>query len=143
MRFDDICPTMNWPVWDRVEEVLRANEILPMLAVVPRNADPSLDVAEPNPEFWDRARGWQDSGWDLMMHGLDHVYRTSDSGLCGYDARSEFAGVAEPEQRRKITEGLRIMGAEGLTVAGWIAPNHSFDLTTVDSTSIERIIAMC
>lgn len=67
-----------------------------------------------------------------MMHGFDHVYATSDRGLCGYNARSEFAGVVESEQRRKITEGLQILAAEELSVSGWIAPNHSFDLTTID-----------
>ncbi len=123
---------MNWSIWDRVEDVLRSNEIVPMLAVVPHNADPVLQVADPNPRFWDRARAWEEASWDLMMHGFDHVYLTSDAGLCGHNARSEFAGVPEPDQRRKIEEGLRILDAEGLTAAGWIAPNHSFDQTTVD-----------
>lgn len=132
LRFDDICPTMNWTIWDRVEEILRDNGIRPMLAVVPQNADPKLQVADPNPEFWDRARGWQHLGWDLMLHGFDHIYASPDAGLWGYDARSEFAGVAEPEQRRKITEGLQILAAEELSVSGWIGPNDSFDLTTVD-----------
>lgn len=132
LRFDDICPTMNWPIWERVEEILRVNGIRPMLAVVPQNADPKLQVTDPNPEFWERARGWQDSGWDLMLHGFDHIYVSQDAGLWGYDARSEFAGVSEPEQRRKITEGLRLFEAEDLRVSGWIGPNDSFDQTTVD-----------
>ena len=93
IRFDDICPTMNWAIWDRVEQVLLDNQIRPMLAVVPQNADPKLQVADPNPEFWDRARGWQHLGWDLMLHGFDHVYASPNAGLWGYDARSEFACV--------------------------------------------------
>jgi len=33
-RFDDIFPTMNWPVWDGVEELLRKNGIAPILREV-------------------------------------------------------------------------------------------------------------
>src|SRR5688572_15384620 len=37
LRFDDICPTMNWRVWAEIESVLIQREIKPLLAVVPDN----------------------------------------------------------------------------------------------------------
>src|SRR5256885_866914 len=37
VRFDDLCPTMNWDVWKSVEEVLFRTGIRPLLAVIPDN----------------------------------------------------------------------------------------------------------
>ena len=42
IRFDDLCPSMNWTVWCEVESILQAAGIKPLLAVVPDNADPQL-----------------------------------------------------------------------------------------------------
>src|SRR4051794_18231999 len=44
LRFDDICPTMNWPIWDRVEQTLIDQDIQPIVAVIPNNQDPALNV---------------------------------------------------------------------------------------------------
>ncbi len=39
IRFDDLCPTMNWDMWSRIESVLLEHKISPLLAVVPDNQD--------------------------------------------------------------------------------------------------------
>lgn len=59
VRFDDICPAMNWDMWGKIETVLRENGVKPILAVVPDNKDPLLDVGAPVSDFWERVRGWQ------------------------------------------------------------------------------------
>ena len=55
LRFDDICPTMNWRVWAEIETVLVQRQFKPILAVVPDNRDPELQVDTPADDFWEQA----------------------------------------------------------------------------------------
>lgn len=132
IRIDDICPTMNWSVWSRVEKILADAGVRPLLAVVPDNQDTLLKVDPPAADFWDRARAWQAQGWSIGLHGYRHLYATQDSGLIGRNSYSEFAGVPREEQRAKLRAGIEIFRSHGLTADAWIAPGHSFDATTVD-----------
>jgi predicted deacetylase len=131
IRFDDICPTMNWHVWDQIERVLIDLSIAPILAVVPDNRDPKLCVAPGRSDFWSRVRGWQARGWTIGLHGYNHEYVNNDAGLIGLNARSEFAGLSLAEQDRKIAEGVAIFAANGARADTWVAPGHSFDKTTL------------
>jgi peptidoglycan/xylan/chitin deacetylase (PgdA/CDA1 family) len=131
VRFDDICSTMNWRMWDRIEAELDAHGIKPVLAVVPANADPQLAISEPNPAFWDRIRTWERKGWSIAMHGFEHRYVTKASGILRLNARSEFAGLPHGEQESKLRRSLDLFRAEGVEPRCWIAPSHSFDWTTV------------
>ena len=131
LRFDDICPTLNWRVWTRVESILELHGVQPMLAVVPENRDPKLMVDPPNPEFWPRVREWQSRGWTIAVHGYRHEYVTKDAGIVGLNARSEFAGLPYDEQKEKIEEALTVLLDEEVAPEAWIAPAHAFDATTV------------
>jgi hypothetical protein len=132
VRFDDICPTMNWLTWEAVEEVLRASGIRPILAVVPDNRDPDLQAGPPARDFWDRVRAWQRSGWTIAMHGYQHAYVTRQAGLIGLNCYSEFAGLPSQQQQSKLTAALAIFLREGVRPTVWVAPAHSFDaITTV------------
>lgn len=133
LRFDDICPTMNWPVWERVEEILLDCGAKPILAVVPDNQDPKLKVAEPHPKFWDCVRTWQDRGWTIGLHGFQHCYVTKDSGLMRINQYSEFSGLTKPEQQSKLQQALKVFGQERVQPAVWVAPAHSFDAATIDA----------
>src|SRR4051812_5394902 len=130
VRFDDICPTMNWGVWDEVESHLIARGIRPILAVVPDNRDPALEVGTLREDFWPRVRHWQSLGWTIATHGLHHLYETRSSGLLGLNESSEFAGLGVNEQRRKLETARSIMGDNGVSSDTWIAPAHSFDEAT-------------
>ncbi len=132
IRFDDICPTMNWDIWDRIEAVLLDAGVHPILAVVPNNHDPNLVAMPPRADFWSRVRKWQAMGWTIALHGYEHVYETSDSGLIGLNPRSEFAGLSREIQRTKLLKALEIFKAQGVSADAWVAPGHSFDRTTVD-----------
>jgi peptidoglycan/xylan/chitin deacetylase (PgdA/CDA1 family) len=132
LRFDDICPTMNWAVWNQVERLLTAHSIRPVLAVVPDNRDPHLQVSAAEPRFWEKVREWQRSrGWTIALHGYQHKYVTRNPGMLGRNAYSEFAGLTEQEQERKIAGGLAIFKRENVTADAWVAPAHSFDETTL------------
>ena len=56
LRFDDICPTMNWAAWEAIEALLTRHDVRPILAVVPDNRDPKLVVDPPMADFWAQVR---------------------------------------------------------------------------------------
>lgn len=135
IRFDDICPTMNWSVWRQVEKTLSVLGVRPILAVVPDNQDETLKVSEPNARFWDEVRGWQARGWTIGLHGYQHRYVTDDAGLLGIKASSEFSGLSCAEQESKLRSALRIFERERVIPEVWIAPYHSFDRRTLEALS--------
>ncbi|HJW34553.1 MAG TPA: DUF2334 domain-containing protein [Holophagaceae bacterium] len=131
VRVDDICPTMDWAIWDQMEALFLKYEIKPILAVVPDNQDPKLMVDPPLPEFWDRVRGWQARGWSIGLHGYQHLYVNTNPGLLNLNPQSEFAGLSLEAQQEKLRRGMEIFEREGVRVDAWVAPSHSFDLVTV------------
>ncbi len=132
VRFDDICPTMDWSVWNRVERAIRHLSIRPIIAVVPDNRDPHLSVAPARSDFWDRVREWERLGWSIAMHGYQHLYSTSDAGIVGLNRRSEFAGLPRDEQLNRIDAALKIFAEQQVRPTAWVAPGHSFDWNTVE-----------
>lgn len=131
VRFDDLCPTMRWSIWEPVEEILSAEGIRPIVAVIPDNADPSMHIEPARSDFWERVRGWQARGWAIGLHGHRHLYTSSDPGWFGWNGRSEFAGLDAREQEARLRAGLEIFEREGVRPDVWVAPNHAFDGTTV------------
>ena|SRR2546426_977090 len=131
LRFDDICPTMNWEVWREIEDVLVHADIRPILGVVPKNQDRELWFDEPRADFWPRVRSWQARGGTIGLHGFEHRYVTRESGLVGLNRRSEFAGVPAAEQEVKLRHAVDIFRSEQVRPEVWIAPAHSFDETTI------------
>jgi len=131
LRFDDICPTMNWRVWAEIESVLIHRDIKPLLAVVPDNQDPGLQVDPPVGDFWERVRSWQARGWTISLHGFQHRYVSANAGLVAVRKKSEFAGLPAAEQQKKLCRGVEILEREGITPRVWIAPGNTFDATTV------------
>jgi predicted deacetylase len=133
VRFDDICPTMNWDVWRQVETILDESGIKPLLAVVPDNRDAQLCAGPEDPRFWIRVREWQSRCWTIAMHGFQHRYVTSSAGIIGRNRYSEFAGLDESVQLSKLRNAAAIFEREQVRTDAWIAPAHSFDQATVRS----------
>jgi predicted deacetylase len=131
LRFDDMCATMNWHVWNQIESVLDLARIRPIVAVIPDNQDASLKVDVVNPLFWDRVRAWQEKGWTIALHGYQHRYVNSEPGLLGLSNKSEFAGLTYDEQHQKLESALIVFRRENVRVDAWIAPSHSFDELTL------------
>lgn len=135
VRFDDICPTMDWETWDKVEKVLIAEGIKPMLAVVPDNRDENLEFGQENKYFWSKVRDWQKMGWSIAIHGYQHLYKTNNSGLIGLNKYSEFSGLSYDEQSKKLRKALKIFASYDIKPNLWVAPAHSFDKVTVRALS--------
>jgi peptidoglycan/xylan/chitin deacetylase (PgdA/CDA1 family) len=133
LRFDDVCPTMNWKAWEGIERHLVLHGVKPILAVVPDNQDPGLKVDPAAPDFWERVRRWQGMGYAIALHGYQHVYVNQDPGLMRLTPHSEFAGLPYQAQVTKLHEGLRIFREQGVHADAWVAPSHSFDATTLEA----------
>lgn len=134
VRFDDICPTMDWARWSRIESMLLATGVRPLLAVIPDNQDAAFQVSPARGDFWDYLRERQRSqGWAIAMHGLQHRYHAQAmGGLLRLNTNSEFTGLPRAEQQAKIRAGLQVFRSHDVDVDGWIAPAHNFDAVTVD-----------
>lgn len=131
LRFDDLCPALNWEIWDEVEAILARYGICPLLAVVPDNQDPELQYSAPAGNFWERVRTWQARGWNIALHGFQHKFVTADAGLVGLNHYSEFAGLPVHIQKEKLVHALAIFRREGIATEVWAAPAHSFDHATL------------
>lgn len=131
LRFDDICPTMRWDTWSEIEGALIQFGIKPILAVVPDNRDPVLQVDPPVDKFWERVRQWQQLGWKIALHGYQHLYVAKHGGLVTLRKKSEFASLPAAEQREKLHRGTEIFAREGVQSQVWIAPGNAFDEVTV------------
>lgn len=132
LRFDDICPTMNWAVWEAIEAHLVRCGVKPILAVVPDNRDPRLMVDPPRADFWIRVRRWQALGYTIALHGYQHRYVNRNAGILGLARQSEFAGLPRSEQEAKLRSALAIFAEQGIRADAWVAPSHSFDSVTVE-----------
>jgi predicted deacetylase len=133
VRFDDICPTMNWDIWERIEAILLEFDISPILAVVPDNRDPKLVLAEARNDFWGKVREWQARGWTIGLHGYQHLYANESAGLLEFPEGSEFAGIPGEEQEKKLLSAIEVFRKESVTPEVWIAPAHSFDGATLSA----------
>jgi predicted deacetylase len=131
VRFDDICPTIDWDAWQKVEATMIEEDVRPILSVIPDNQDQTLHEGEPNEQFWSCVREWQARGWTIGLHGYQHRYVSKEAGIIGLNNYSEFAGLPLDEQRAKLQRGMEIFAREGVHADVWVAPAHSFDANTV------------
>lgn len=142
IRLDDASDHMNIANWDRIEQMLDANGIKPLVGVIPNNRDPMLLEFAEDPGFWAKASAWQVKGWRIALHGYDHVCSSNCAGMNPVHNRSEFAGLSLEEQRRKIRDGLENLHAHGLKPDVFFAPSHTFDENTLEALRLESDIRM-
>ncbi len=131
LRFDDLCPTVACAGLSRFLPLIDEFGLHPILAVIPNNLDPELQLAPPDPEFWARMRDLQAAGAAIGLHGYSHLCVSRGAGLLPLHRTTEFAGVAEETQRQWIREGLTILRGHGLNPRIWVAPRHGFDRNTL------------
>lgn len=142
LRFDDFCPTMAWDRFARFIPLIEKFRIRPILAVVPENRDPELEVLPADPEFWSRVRAMQAAGATIGLHGYRHVCNSTGRSMVPLHEVSEFAGVTEETQQKWIRAGLAILGGHGLNPQIWVAPRHGFDNGTLRALRNEGVCAV-
>ena len=137
---------MRTKTWVELERLFDDQNIRPIVGVIPENHDPRLMLGPEDPHFWSRMRQWQEKGWELVMHGLHHVYHPIPFGrkpILHLSDKSEFVGLPLERQNHMLAQGYSIMLSEGLKPRAFMAPSHTFDSLTLqalhESTDI-RII---
>lgn len=140
VRLDDACPQMNRLKWQRVEDILDKYGIKPLVGIIPNNEDQETTIDTMDKKFADKARGWQNKGWVIALHGFNHVCDSEDSGINPLWHRSEFAGLSLIEQKKKISDGYKIFKSWGLTPHYFFAPSHTFDNNTLKAIEEETPI---
>lgn len=131
IRLDDIAEHMNWELFMRFVDKVRQYQLKPILAVIPDNQSVEFQDYPYRPDFWEIIRTLYHEGWEIAIHGYNHVYATKDSGLLGINKRSEFAGLSYEKQQNKIRNAVRVFEINGIHPRTFIAPSHSFDNTTL------------
>ena len=134
LRFDDIAPNMNWRLFYKIKELLIKYKIKPILGVIPNNKDKELKkfpVCKSN--FFSEIKKLKSLGWTIAMHGYEHVYfENKIKDYLSMRIKSEFVGESFEVQNHKIEKGISILKKNNLNTDIFFAPNHSFDLTTID-----------
>jgi predicted deacetylase len=137
-RMDDITPGMDWNRFWALMQLFRRHDIKPLLGVVPDNRDPNLERCPHYPRFWETLRGLVESdAVDIAQHGYQHTLtHRPHASILGSSVGvrkevSEFAGDPFYDQDFRICEGRRILQHHGISTSYWMAPNHSYDNTTL------------
>lgn len=132
IRLDDACPTMDHGKWDAIEAILNENLIKPIVAVIPNNLDPSMEISSKDENFWEKVRRWQSNGWAIAVHGETHAMQTTCEDLIfPYYLRSEFAGLSREDKKAKIKRAYDTFIINGVKPDLWVSPAHCIDEETV------------
>jgi len=142
LRIDDLCPTVSAQRWRQFQSLIEEFGLQPILAVVPDNQDPELEVSPPDPVFWDSMRTLHAAGAAIGLHGYHHMCVTRGRSLVDLHRISEFAGFPARMQQAWIREGVRILRGHGLDPNIWIAPRHGFDANTLAALREEGILLL-
>ena len=134
LRMDDISENMNWSLMDKCEKLFDKYKIKPLLGIIPINKDPELLKYPYNSKFWERVTDWKNKGWEITMHGFNHLYTQKSNNkkdIFNYGGNSEFYGLKYSEQLSKIQSGLSEFNKRNIKVRSFFAPNHIYDKNTL------------
>ena len=133
IRMDDIAENMNWHLMDKCELLFDKYQIKPLLGVIPKNMDPELLKFSKNSEFWKRVMDWKSKGWEITMHGCNHLYtqKSDKNDIFNYGGNSEFYGLNYHTQLEKIKAGLEVFKKREIKIRSFFAPNHIYDQNTL------------
>ena len=145
IRFDDIAENMNWHLMSRCEKLFDELDIKPVMGVIPDNKDKDLLIYPKKENFWDVVKNWQSKGWEIAMHGYNHIYDkdTEKKDFFKYGGKSEFFGHTLINQSNKIKKGLEILEKNNIKIRTFFSPNHTYDLNTFEalkSSGINEVI---
>lgn len=134
IRLDDVAENMKWEFMDKMETLFDDYNIKPVLGVIPDNKNLELlSYPKKNINFWDQVRLWEKKGWEIGMHGTNHLYDKFCKKIdyLGHGGNTEFCGHPLSKQIEKINIGLKKFESEKVKVRTFIAPNHTFDNNTL------------
>ena len=131
VRFDDICPNLNWDKFLLIKNKLQDLGIRSILGVIPDNKDKSFLKFEHKENFFDLINHYKNFGDTIAQHGTHHKYTTNSSGILKINNRSEYAGHDFKYQFELIKKGKQILENNNCWQPVFMAPSHSFDENTL------------
>ncbi len=133
IRIDDVAENMNWNYMDKCEKLFDKLNIKPLVGIIPLNEDPEFSKFPKNENFWNRVKDWQKKGWEITMHGCNHLYtqKSDKKDLFNYGGNSEFYGLNYSMQLKKIKTGLEEFKKRNIYIRSFFAPNHIYDQNTL------------
>ena len=138
-RLDDIAPNMNWDMMNKVKKLFNNHNVKPILGVIPKNEDEELKKYPLcNFNFWEEIRKYKAEGWEVAMHGYEHLYdfKCKKIDYLGLGGSTEFVGHPYETQLKKIDKGLNILKQQNLDTKIFFAPNHTFDQNTIKACKV-------
>lgn len=138
IRLDDACPQMCHERWQMIENILDHHDVKPLVGIIPANEDPATMKGEEDAHFWEKAQCWENKGWEIALHGYNHVCVRMDACqqvLNPVWNRSEFAGVPIDKQRDKLERGYQYLVKKGVHPKYFFAPSHTYDKNTLKALS--------
>lgn len=142
MRLDDACTKWDKQKWQKMEELLDAYDVKPLVGIIPHCEDISMQQYVEDFSFWDVVDRWIGKGWCIAMHGYNHVYSTQNGGINPVNNRSEFAGESLVVQSAKISKGIAKLAERGIVPKVFFAPSHTFDKNTLQALRNESGITI-
>ncbi len=141
IRFDDVAENMNWPLMNKCEVLFDKLNIKPVMGVIPSNEDKDLLIYPKKENFWGIVKKWQSKGWEIAMHGYNHIYdkETNRKDFFEYGGKSEFFGHTLDVQLKKVKKGLEIFKKNNINVRTFFSPNHTYDLNTFEALKLSGI----
>ncbi len=141
IRFDDIAENMNWNLMEKCEKLFDQFNIKPVLGVIPNNKDKELLSYPFKNDFWKTVKDWQSKGWEIAMHGYNHLYEieTNKKDFFKYGGKSEFYGQSLESQSSKIKDGLKIFQKNNIKIRTFFSPNHTYDKNTFEALKLNNI----
>tara|TARA_B100001057_G_C22756778_1_gene914149 strand:- start:250 stop:978 length:729 start_codon:yes stop_codon:yes gene_type:complete len=141
IRFDDIAENMNWHLMAKCEKIFDELNIKPVMGVIPNNKDTDLLVYPKKENFWQIVKKWQLKGWEIAMHGYNHIYDndTNKKDFFEYGGKSEFYGHSLDNQSNKIKKGLEIFKKNDIKIRSFFSPNHTYDFNTFEALKLSGI----
>lgn len=133
IRLDDASEYINFEKWNPYFKLFDRYNIFPIIAVIPDNRDRELVSINPDNQFWDKVRNWQEKKYVIALHGYQHLYSNKNAGIMGINKYSEFAGIDYEKQMNMLQSGQSKFKIEGINTNMFVAPAHSFDFNTISA----------
>ena len=132
---------MNWHLMAKCEKIFDELNIKPVMGVIPNNQDKDLLVYPKKENFWQIVKKWQLKGWEIAMHGYNHIYDndTNKNDFFEYGGKSEFYGQSLDSQLKKIKKGLDIFKKNDIKIRTFFSPNHTYDFNTFKALKLSGI----
>ena len=112
VRFDDICPNLNWEIFLLIKNKLQDLGIRSLLGVIPDNQDKSFLKYEYKENFFDLINNYKNFGDTIAQHGdiapsYEGVGNVRGTAMAGFFLTGDAVGLTRQRGRPMIKRASR------------------------------------